>query len=422
MGAGQGRGRPGAPRRGPLQPGRGAAGDDPAARPLPAADERDAAHRAGRGVAASWPSWARAPVARRSSASRRSSRRSRRRPDDRLPHPSLPLRAAGGRASSRRRCEAGVERMLNVGLGDETNEVAIAAAERHEAVFATVGCHPTSAGGFDDARPRRSPALAAHEKVRAIGETGIDYYRETASPADQRRAFEAQIEIAREHGLPIVIHARDPEGETDGDRRGLRDPRRAGRRPPGDPALLPRPLAGRGRDRARLVLLLLGDRHLPQGRGAARGGREAARRAGPGRDRRALPRSRSRCAASRTSRPTSSPPPRSSPRCAASPTRSWSGRSRRTRGPSSAGSRVVQARAELPRRPQPARRDRPRRRARARRRRARGRRRGRGADRAAGARSPAAHVHAVEIDRGLEAALAPLAALAERHACTGATR
>ncbi|HXV05789.1 MAG TPA: TatD family hydrolase [Solirubrobacterales bacterium] len=110
--------------------------------------------------------------------------------------------------------EAGVTRMLNVGLGGEANERAIAGAERHEGVFATVGCHPTSAQGFDDAAAAQIARLAAHEKVRAIGETGIDYYRETASPAEQRRAFEAQIEIAAEHDLPIVIHARDPEGET----------------------------------------------------------------------------------------------------------------------------------------------------------------------------------------------------------------
>jgi TatD DNase family protein len=110
--------------------------------------------------------------------------------------------------------EGGVERMLNVGLGEDTNEMAIAAAERHEGVFAAVGCHPTSATGFDEAAAAEVARLAAHEKVRAIGETGIDHYRETASPADQRRAFEAQIEIARDQGLPIVIHARDPEGET----------------------------------------------------------------------------------------------------------------------------------------------------------------------------------------------------------------
>ncbi len=110
--------------------------------------------------------------------------------------------------------QAGVGRMLNVGLGGDANAEAIAAAERHEGVFASVGCHPTSAAGFDDAAAADIARLAAHERVRAIGETGIDYYRDTASPADQRRAFEAQIEIARDRDLPIVIHARDPDGQT----------------------------------------------------------------------------------------------------------------------------------------------------------------------------------------------------------------
>ncbi|HET7177922.1 MAG TPA: TatD family hydrolase [Solirubrobacterales bacterium] len=110
--------------------------------------------------------------------------------------------------------EAGVTRMLNVGLGRRGNAAAIAGAERYEDVFASVGCHPTEAAGFDDAMTEEIARLATHEKVRAIGETGIDYYRDTATPAEQRRAFEAQIEIARELGLPLVIHARDPEGET----------------------------------------------------------------------------------------------------------------------------------------------------------------------------------------------------------------
>jgi TatD DNase family protein len=111
--------------------------------------------------------------------------------------------------------EAGVERMLNVGLDADTNRAAIAAAERHGSVFATVGCHPTEAAGFDDARAEEIARLAAeNEKVRAIGETGIDYYRETASRADQRRALEAQVEIAADRELPVVIHARDPDGET----------------------------------------------------------------------------------------------------------------------------------------------------------------------------------------------------------------
>lgn len=111
--------------------------------------------------------------------------------------------------------EAGVKRMLNVGLDRPTNLLTIASAECHESVFATVGCHPTEAAGFDDALAEEIAGLAEDkEKVRAIGETGIDYYREGVSRADQRRAFEAQIEIAADRELPIVIHARDPDGET----------------------------------------------------------------------------------------------------------------------------------------------------------------------------------------------------------------
>ncbi|MCW2988972.1 MAG: TatD family deoxyribonuclease, partial [Solirubrobacterales bacterium] len=110
---------------------------------------------------------------------------------------------------------AGVARMLTVGMDAETNPAAIAAAERHEGVFATVGRHPNEAAGFSDDTAAEILRLGAHEKVRAIGETGLDYYRDTAQPADQRRAFAAQIEIAVELDLPIVIHARDPEGGSD---------------------------------------------------------------------------------------------------------------------------------------------------------------------------------------------------------------
>jgi TatD DNase family protein len=110
--------------------------------------------------------------------------------------------------------EAGVSRMLTIGMGSESNPVAVASADRHEAVFASVGRHPNDANGFDDAAAEEIRRFGAHEKVRAIGETGLDFYRDTAAPDEQRRAFVAQIGIARELDLPIVIHARDPEGET----------------------------------------------------------------------------------------------------------------------------------------------------------------------------------------------------------------
>ncbi len=111
--------------------------------------------------------------------------------------------------------EAGVERMLTVGMDARTNPAAIDAAERHQEVFAAVGRHPNEATGFDAEAVVEIARLGAHEKVRAIGETGLDFYRDYAGRDDQRRAFAAQIEIARELDLPIVIHARDPEGSSE---------------------------------------------------------------------------------------------------------------------------------------------------------------------------------------------------------------
>ena len=111
--------------------------------------------------------------------------------------------------------EAGVTRMLTVGMDAESNPAAIGAAERHGEVFAAVGRHPNEATGFDEAAVAEILRLGAHEKVRAIGETGLDFYRDSAAPDDQRRAFAAQIEIARELDLPIVIHAREPDGGSE---------------------------------------------------------------------------------------------------------------------------------------------------------------------------------------------------------------
>ncbi|MGZ5342073.1 MAG: TatD family hydrolase [Solirubrobacterales bacterium] len=111
--------------------------------------------------------------------------------------------------------QAGVRRILTVGLDEQTNSEAIADAERHDEVFASVGRHPNSATGFDRAAAESIEQLAAHPRVRAIGETGLDLYRERASLDAQREAFAAQIEIARRAGLPLVIHMRDPEGSAE---------------------------------------------------------------------------------------------------------------------------------------------------------------------------------------------------------------
>jgi TatD DNase family protein len=109
---------------------------------------------------------------------------------------------------------AGVSRLLTVGLGAETNPAAIAAAETHEAVWASVGHHPNSAAEFDDAAGAAIEELAAHPRVAAVGETGLDYFRDRAPKDDQRRAFEAQIEIARRVAKPLVVHMRESLDHT----------------------------------------------------------------------------------------------------------------------------------------------------------------------------------------------------------------
>jgi TatD DNase family protein len=91
----------------------------------------------------------------------------------------------------------GVRRILTVGMDEASNREAVAAAERHDEVFASVGRHPNSAAGFDERTEADIEALAGHERVVAIGETGLDYYRDRASREDQRRAFAAQIALAR---------------------------------------------------------------------------------------------------------------------------------------------------------------------------------------------------------------------------------
>jgi TatD DNase family protein len=110
--------------------------------------------------------------------------------------------------------EAGVTRIVTIGIDGASCRAALAAAEDFPQVYAAVGRHPNSASGFDDADLAELAALAAHPKCVAIGETGLDFYRDGAPRADQERAFRAQIELARSVDKPLVIHTRDASDET----------------------------------------------------------------------------------------------------------------------------------------------------------------------------------------------------------------
>jgi TatD DNase family protein len=112
-------------------------------------------------------------------------------------------------------CAVGVTRILTVGIDGASCRAALAAAEAFPQVYAAIGRHPNAAKGFDGADLAELRALAAHERCLAIGETGLDFYRDSAPPReDQERAFAAQIELARETDKPLVIHSRAAESET----------------------------------------------------------------------------------------------------------------------------------------------------------------------------------------------------------------
>ena len=101
---------------------------------------------------------------------------------------------------------AGVERILTIG-----REQSIELADRHAGVWAVVGWHPHDAERADVAALR---PLLDHPRAVALGEVGLDFYRDNADRDDQRRVFEQQIELANETRKPLVIHTRDADAET----------------------------------------------------------------------------------------------------------------------------------------------------------------------------------------------------------------
>ncbi|MFI5398852.1 MAG: TatD family hydrolase [Candidatus Binatia bacterium] len=106
---------------------------------------------------------------------------------------------------------AGVTRMVTIGAsgGMQANHDALALAERHAAVFATVGVHPHEASTVSAAILDEITRLARAPKVVAIGETGLDYYYDRSPRPVQREALRQFIQLARQLALPLVVHLRD---------------------------------------------------------------------------------------------------------------------------------------------------------------------------------------------------------------------
>ena len=109
---------------------------------------------------------------------------------------------------------AGVGGFLSISTRQREWDQVIATAERESDVWASVGIHPHEADGHADLGEAALLAAAAHPKVIAIGETGLDYYYDHSDRETQKALFRRHISVARETGLPIIIHTRDAEGDT----------------------------------------------------------------------------------------------------------------------------------------------------------------------------------------------------------------
>ncbi|TCQ08304.1 TatD family hydrolase [Sphingomonas sp. PP-CC-3A-396] len=108
----------------------------------------------------------------------------------------------------------GVTAMLNISTRENEWDDIVATAEREPDVWATIGIHPNEADTYPDVDAAKLIARAAHPRVVGLGESGLDYFRDTSDRARQQASFRAHIAASRETGLPIVVHTRDAEDDT----------------------------------------------------------------------------------------------------------------------------------------------------------------------------------------------------------------
>lgn len=104
---------------------------------------------------------------------------------------------------------AGVHTLINIGIDLTTSKRSIELAEQYDSVWATAGFHPHEARFFDSEAERKLTELLGHPRVKAVGEIGLDYYRDRSPRDVQRKVFARQLEMAAEHKLPVVIHTRE---------------------------------------------------------------------------------------------------------------------------------------------------------------------------------------------------------------------
>ena len=113
-----------------------------------------------------------------------------------------------------RAVKAGVRRIINVGSSVEGTKRSLELAERYDMISASVGVHPHEAASVDDGVMNEMKILAREKKVVAIGEVGLDYYRNLSPKDDQIRVFKLFIRLALDRGLPLIIHSREADEDA----------------------------------------------------------------------------------------------------------------------------------------------------------------------------------------------------------------
>ena len=108
----------------------------------------------------------------------------------------------------------GVTAMLNISTRESEWDAVVATADRESDVWATIGIHPNEADAHPGIDAAKLIERARHPRVVGLGESGLDYYRDSADRARQQESFRAHIAASRETGLPIVVHTRDAEDDT----------------------------------------------------------------------------------------------------------------------------------------------------------------------------------------------------------------
>ncbi len=113
----------------------------------------------------------------------------------------------------KRALDKGIASIVNIGSSLRGSQQAVALALQYDCIYAAVGIHPHEAYRADDAKLRKIYALAQEKKVVAIGETGLDYFKNYSSRSNQEKLFYALINAAKSARLPLIIHSRQAQTE-----------------------------------------------------------------------------------------------------------------------------------------------------------------------------------------------------------------